>query len=169
MPDYLTDLEIWKAIWPLVLFPLGCALAICLALGSKGRVACVPTVFALSLLGIVIGLLTGLSRESAIGAVLPAVLGLLGGVMIYLIGTKGASLQATVVMGAIGLTLNLLVGAYWGAHSRALYEASVSAPEALAARAVAKENARYTAALQRLLNDQKYAKLKAELDAQASR
>ena len=93
---------------------------------------------------------------------MPAVLTLLGGVMIYLIGIKGERVQATVVMAVIGLTANLVVGAFWGADLRAN-------PAALAAHAVAEEDARYTAAVQKLLNDHEYDKLKADLEADKPR
>jgi hypothetical protein len=169
MPDYLTDAEIWKALWPLILFPLACALLICLSLAAKPYSGSLAPVFALSLLGMVTGLLTGLSRDPAVGAVLPAILGLIGGMTIYLIGTKGAQLQSVAMMGVIGLALNLLVGVYWGAHSRAVYELASKSPEALAAKAVAEEDARYTASLRRLLNDQEYTKSKADLEAEGSR
>jgi hypothetical protein len=165
MPNYLVDPAIWKALWPLLLFPLGSAACICLALRAKPYCACLPTVFALSLLGIVTGQVTGFSRVSAVGTVLPAVLSLLGGMMLYLLGTKGKHLQASVVMGVIGLSINLLVGIYWGARSRADYEARATSPDVLARHAVAKENARYTAAVQKLLNDQEYAKLKAGIES----
>jgi len=133
----------------------------CLALDSRPYKEGVAVVFSLSLLGIVTGQITGFSRESAVGTVLPAVLGLLGGVMVYLVGTKGKRLQLPVVMSVIGLTLNLLVGTYWGAYLR-------GSPGALAYQALAKENARYTAELQKLLNDQKYNQLKAAFEAQRS-
>ena len=166
VPDYLTNVETWKALWPLLLFPLVSALCISAAFGPKSYSASYPLVFALSLLGIAIGQITGLSRSAAVGDVLPAVLGLLGGVLIYLIGTKGERLQAAVVMGVVGLTINLVVGIYWGAHSRMLAEAD---PGVIAAAAVAEENARHTAAIQKLLNELEYAKLKADLDAGAPR
>jgi hypothetical protein len=165
MPGYLTDSEIWKALWPLLLFPLASAFGICLVFSRRPYLASVPAVFALCLLGIVTGQITGLSREAAVGTVIPAILGLLGGIVLYLIGTKGKELQVLVVMGVIGLTLNLLVGVYWGAYSRDAYEAYSNTPEVLTAQALAKEKARYTEALQRLVNDHKYAKLKAELEA----
>ena len=68
-------------------------------------------------------------------------------------------------MGVVGLTLNLVVGIYWGAYSRDAYEAYASRPEVLTAQALAKEKARYAAALQRLVDEHKYAELKAELEA----
>jgi hypothetical protein len=165
MPGYLTDLEIWKALWPLFFFALASAFAICRILTGKACRETLPPVFALCLLGIVTGQVTGLSRDAAVGTVIPAILGLLGGIVLYLIGSKGRELQSLVVMGVVGLTLNLVVGIYWGAYSRDAYEAYASRPEVLTAQALAKEKARYTAALQRLVDEHKYAELKAELEA----
>jgi hypothetical protein len=169
MPSYLTDVEIWKALWPLLLFPFVVALCICLIFCARPFRQVLSVVFALSLLGLVTGQVTGFSRVSAVGTVLPAVLGLLGGLMLYLIGTKGQRLQAPVVMGVIGLTANLLVGIYWGARSRGDYEADQAGSVVLSRQAVAQETARYTAALQKLLHDKKYRELKAALEADKGR
>ena len=49
---------------------------------------------AFSLLGFVTGQIMGQSREPAVMAVLPAVLTLLGGIVIYLVGAKGIQTQA---------------------------------------------------------------------------
>jgi hypothetical protein len=51
---------------------------------------------AFSLLGFVTGQIMGQSREPAVMAVLPAVLTLLGGIVIYLVGAKGIQTQAIV-------------------------------------------------------------------------
>jgi hypothetical protein len=165
MPGYLTDLEIWKALWPLFFFALASAFAICRIFTAKAYRGTLPPVFALCLLGIVTGQVTGLSRDAAVGTVIPAILGLLGGIVLYLIGSKGKELQGLVVMGVVGLSLNLVVGIYWGAYSRDAYEAYASRPEVLTAQALAEEKARYTAALQRLVDEHKYAELKAKLEA----
>jgi hypothetical protein len=157
MPGYVLNPEIWKALWPLLAFPLASAFAICMIFGSKPHSADLPIVYALSLLGMATGQITGLSRESAVGAVMPAVLTLLGGVMIYLIGLKGERLQTTVVMAVIGLTANLVIGTFWGADLRAN-------PAALAAQAVATEDARFTAAVKKLLNDYEYDSVKTGLE-----
>ena len=165
MPDYLLNVETWKALWPLVLFPLVASVAICLAFSAKPLRASVALVFALSLIGIVTGQITGLSRSGAVGDVLPAVLGLLGGVMIYLIGEHGVRLQGAVIMAVVGLTINLVVGIYW-APIRALVEGD---PGIVAAAKVAEEDARYAAAIQKLLNDMKYAKLKNAIEAKQAK
>ena len=166
MPDYLLNVETWKALWPLVLFPLVASVAICLAFSAKPLRASVALVFALSLIGIVTGQITGLSRSGAVGDVLPAVLGLLGGIMIYLIGEHGVRLQSAVIMAVVGLTINLVVGIYWGSHSRQLVEGD---PGIVAAAKVAEEDARYAAAIQKLLNDMKYAKLKNAIEAKQAK
>lgn len=79
MPAYLLNLGIWKALWPFLVFPLATAFVVSVILGSKPFSAHLPLVFAQSLLGMVIGNITALSREAAVGAAMPAVLTLLGG------------------------------------------------------------------------------------------
>lgn len=74
-----------------------------------------------SLLGLVTGLLAGFSREAAMGAVLPAVLSLVGALAIYLVGVEKAD-QALVGVCVIALSLDLLVGSIWGAVLRDEYE-----------------------------------------------
>jgi len=153
MPDYLSNTETWKALWPLVLFPLGSTLLILALFDPRNWRTNLGVVFALSLLGIVTGQITGLSRSSAVGDVLPAILAFLGGMTLYVVGSKGKALQNAVAMSVIGLTMNLVVGVYWGSHSRMLVERD---PGPVVATAVAKEKARHTAALQKLLNDLEY-------------
>jgi hypothetical protein len=165
LPDYLFNIVTWQALWPLVAFPFLSALVILAAFDRTNLWRNLGSVFALSLLGIVTGQITGLSRSGAVGDVLPAVLGLLGGLTLYLIGTKGRALQSVVAAGVIGLTLNLIVGIYWGSHSRQLAERD---PGVVAAKAVAKENARHLSALQKLLNDREYADLEKALKSSSS-
>ena len=76
---------------------------------------------AFALLGIVTGLLAGFSRTSAMGAVLPAVLSLVGGLGIYLIGAGKAD-QGLVATCVIALALDLLIGSLWGAVLRDDFE-----------------------------------------------
>ena len=55
------------------------------------------------------------------GAVLPAILSLVGGLAIYLVGVGKAD-QALVGACVIALSLNLLIGALWGAVLRDDFE-----------------------------------------------
>lgn len=67
-------------------------------------------IFSFAMLGITIGWLTGDSGQQVLASVLPAVLTLIGGLAVFLVGKQ---LQdATMIASALtGLTLNLLVGA----------------------------------------------------------
>jgi hypothetical protein len=74
---------------------------------------CIPV----SLIGYTLGYLSGLSRTSILGNVLPAVLALIGGVTIYVYGAES---RYKVVVGAsvCALVISLLVGAQTGAEQR---------------------------------------------------
>ena len=95
-----------------------------------------------SLLGFVTGEIMGQSRESAVGAVLPAVLTLLGGVAIYLIGSKGVQTQAMVASMVFCFAIALLMGTVYGARLRVEFEAGNSDPGYLWARSLALEQNR---------------------------
>jgi hypothetical protein len=76
--------------------------------------------FALALLGVVTGYLTGLSRSSAVGAVIPAVLTLIGGLVLYLVtGDAPRARRMLTAASVVALMTNLLVGTLWGSLSRA--------------------------------------------------
>jgi hypothetical protein len=66
--------------------------------------------FSFSLLGFVTGQIMGQSREPAVMGVLPAVLTLLGGIAIYLVGAKGLQTQALVAAMVSCFALALLTG-----------------------------------------------------------
>jgi predicted neutral ceramidase superfamily lipid hydrolase len=99
-------------------------LAICVSLvaGAKGqRKELFMVVLAFSVLGIVTGYLTGFSREPAISAVLPAVLSLMGGLMIFLVGRNQES-RGIVSISMFVFSFMLLMGAGWGAVMRDVSE-----------------------------------------------
>ncbi len=76
--------------------------------GSASKALLVISSF--SMLGITIGWLTGDSGEQVLASVLPAVLTLIGGLAVFLVGKQMQ--DATMIASAlIGLTVNLLVGA----------------------------------------------------------
>ena len=97
IPVYLVDPTVW---WSLLPIPALVLLAAAVAYGLLRRSQTVASAFsavlplaAFLLLGLVAGYLTGLSRESAVGAVVPAVLSL-G----LLIGTTWGSAMRQAVM-----------------------------------------------------------------------
>ena len=87
-----------------------------------------------SMLGIVTGYLTGFSREPAVGAVLPAVLSLMGGLLVFMVG-KDASNRKILCSSMFLFSLMLLIGSGWGSvmRDKAVYflETRAAAAEAL--------------------------------------
>jgi peptidoglycan/LPS O-acetylase OafA/YrhL len=113
---------VWTNTWPLVAL----AALLAFALSSAGRswserLSWLPALFALALLGGVTGALAGFSRSPALGTVLPAVLSLVGGMFVYLIG-KHQTERLLVSLAVIALALSLWVGANWGAILRDVTE-----------------------------------------------
>lgn len=124
IPAYLTDWTLW---WTLVPIPALAAL-VGLAIYSYLRFAkpavtapgaIVLPLTAFLLLGLVSGYLMGLSRESAVAAVVPAVLTLLGATAAVLVGKAANQAASTRVSGLILLfSLGFLVGSTWGSALR---------------------------------------------------
>lgn len=122
MPEYLTSPAIWEALWPVPLTAVLVALLLMLAYKPRNTFRKYFVILlSFSLLGLVTGLLAGLSREAAMGAVLPAVLSLVGGLAIYLVGSEKVD-QGLVGVCIIALSLDLLVGTIWGSDLRDVYE-----------------------------------------------
>lgn len=151
MASYLTYWPLWKDILPLPIFSALISLIIIRAFNTFTNTEKDPAfakeikqlflvVFAMALLGITTGQLTGQSREPAVGAVLPAVLGLIGGISVYLVGSKDKQHQFAVSLAVIAFTVNLLVGVFWGAHLRAQYENVLLSEDYLMDRARAEHN-----------------------------
>jgi hypothetical protein len=117
VPSYLAAAVGWITLWPLPLAALVVAALAALLWKSAWTSPAFVAILALGLLGITAGVLTGLSRDSAIGAVMPAVLSLVGGLALYLLGLKhgDAKLVGSCV---VALSLSLLVGTLWGALLR---------------------------------------------------
>lgn len=118
MPVYLTDIEIWKLIWPILLTVLIFTLFLMIfAKSVTDKRGCFWALVAFSLLGIVTGTLAGFSRQPVVGAILPPVLSLVGGLAIYLVG-KDSENRVLVSFCVIALSFNLLIGTVWGAKLR---------------------------------------------------
>jgi hypothetical protein len=113
-------------------------------------------VFAFSNLGFVTGSIMSDSRDSAVSAVLPAVLTLMGGVAAFLIGSKGVEKQATVSVLILVFSLALYSGSFYGAELRVENETSVNYDLDL-------ENNRHAVEVQRLLNYIELMSLKRDL------
>ncbi len=68
-----------------------------------------PLLFALALIGACAGLAGGMSRAAAVGDIIPAFLGLLGAVAVYLFGVD-QSRGVVASFGAAALSISLFVG-----------------------------------------------------------
>lgn len=136
MPTYLKSLELWAALWPV---PLTAVLVASFLLfvhrPQIGRRKFFIVLLSFALLGMVTGLLAGFSRTSAMGAVLPAVLSLVGGLAIYLVGAERAD-QAIIGTCVIALSLDLLIGSTWGAVLRDDFEREAKSASARKRQAV---------------------------------
>lgn len=123
MPPFLSDSTIWWSLLPIpatvILAALGGYVALMVL---KKRALAFKIILPLSsflLLGMVTGYLTGLSRESAVGAVLPAVLSLVGGVAAVLIARATSQFMMLQTSGLIFVfALGLLLGTTWGSAMR---------------------------------------------------
>ena len=125
MPEYLTAGSSWILVWPLRLFVAASAALI--AFPGKGWMERFGIVICFCMLGGTTGFLAGLSRESAIPAVLPSVLTLVGVVAVYLVGREAADenkakkSNTMVARSVLGLSFTLLVATIWGATERQAY------------------------------------------------
>jgi uncharacterized membrane protein len=122
MPPYFFQMEVWKALWPMPFAAIVLSFVIVLIAGNRGeRRELLIVLTSFSMLGIVTGYLTGFSREPAVGAVLPAVLSLLGGLTVFVVG-KSRENRGMVSLTMFVFSLMLLLGSSWGAVMRDVAE-----------------------------------------------
>lgn len=122
MPPYLKHVEGWKALWPLPVSAILLAILFFFIIRPRQeRIEFILMLLAFSMLGLVAGYLTGNSRESAVGAVLPAVLSFIGGLAVFLIG-KDKAHKTTVSLSVLTFSLSLLLGTSWGSIMRDMSE-----------------------------------------------
>ena len=119
LAPYLTDWELWRDLLPV---PVGAAIFAALAAlipqaGSSYRHRFV-VIASFSLLGFVVGDLTGQSREPAVAATIGALLTLLGGALVYLLGEHGPAKQVFVSAAVCVMALSLFFGTNWGSVLR---------------------------------------------------
>jgi predicted enzyme related to lactoylglutathione lyase len=121
MPPYLVHLGTWEALWPIPVTALLVATLTYAAGAWKRREPESDSIFSVilsfSILGIVTGVIAGDSREPAVGATLPAVLSIIGGLAIYLVD-RGILKRILVSLSVIALSANLIIGFFWGAVLR---------------------------------------------------
>lgn len=77
----------------------------------------VMLVFAMSLLGTTVGITGGWSREGVVGDVIPAVLGVIGGLSVYLYGNQ-KSKALVVLPSVVAFTMTIYIGYFIGAEIR---------------------------------------------------
>jgi hypothetical protein len=106
--------------------------------------------FAFSMLGFVTGELLGDSRDSAVGAVVPAVLTLFGTVAAYIIGSRGVRSQTAVSACLICFVFCLLSGDLFGIQLRNQYEDYMQNPGYLGTRELALERTNAALEVERL-------------------
>jgi hypothetical protein len=122
MPPYLLYLEGWKALWPIPLAAmLLTAILVAIARPKSEQKEFIVVIAAFTMLGIIVGYLTAFSRQSAIGAVLPAVLSLMGALAVFLVG-KDKSSRLVVGLSVLAFSLSLLLGTTWGSVMRSIAE-----------------------------------------------
>jgi hypothetical protein len=161
--SFLTDGPLWRDIVPVPLFAAIVAAIVTIALGRRRRAeypGIAAVVFAIALFGLVTGVMTGQSRDPAVGTVLPGVLTLIGGIIVYLAGTKDMQAQLLVAIVVATFSLNLLIGSYWGARLRDDFEAYRES----SAYRLSQESDDQIIRLKRLLYQKKMQELRKEFD-----
>jgi peptidoglycan/LPS O-acetylase OafA/YrhL len=129
MPDVSMASFQWEQIWPLFLGAaiLALVMAVIPTANSTYSHRIVP-LLAVATLGFVIGDLTGQSRGSGIAQVISAIVAVLGGVLIYLVGIHGEKKQMLASGAVLVLSIALLLGANWGASIRQYSDDMHSSP-----------------------------------------
>ncbi len=122
VPPFLRHPAVWQNSWPIIIGSVTVAgvlwvLARFLARDSVGTPGWFWVVTAFAMLGYVTGTLTGFSRGPAVGAVMPAVLTLAGGLAMLLVG-KENSPRVLISASLIAFSFTFLVGTMWGAILR---------------------------------------------------
>ena len=130
MPLYFQQLGWLKTFWPLAIIALLISFAIWsaywLLTDKEDKAKAVLIIYGFSSLGMAVGMLTGDSGSEAISTVLPAVLSLVGGLAVFLIGKQ--SQDAALMAASIAtLSISLLLGALIGAENRQIAETQSAA------------------------------------------
>ena len=87
--------------------------------GRLGWVEVLGVLVALAFIGIITGYMTGLSQAPVVGAVLPSVLTVIGGLVLFIVTRESSSdFRTLTAASVIALMLNLLLGSLWGSLSR---------------------------------------------------
>lgn len=126
MPSYLTDGRLWGELLPVLATPFLCsflaAAVIARARARRVRSALFAVSVTLGLLGMAVGVMTALSRDPVVGAVMPAILTLFGGAVVYIIKPSGKRTHIFALAGFSMFVFQLIVGGFWGAKLRTASE-----------------------------------------------
>lgn len=144
MPSYLTNFTIWMNILTIIFFAVVISVALTRVVKDKESNFRDPflVIFAMAVLGITAGVITGESREPAVSAVIPAVLTFIGGVLIYLVTVKKQTQQKIASIIVISFSITFLVGTFWGAQLRVEFEKYSDSEEILLYEEVILQNVR---------------------------
>jgi hypothetical protein len=136
MPPYLTHIEMWKSIWPIPLTAMLITFILFILAGKyEDKKGLVFVLLSFSMLGLVTGYLTGFSRESVVGAVLPSVLSLFGGLAVFLIG-KNKESRIITSLAVLSFAISLVLGTSWSSIMRQSWEESKVSKEYLQRQAL---------------------------------
>jgi hypothetical protein len=124
-------------------------------------------ILALSLLGFVAGTVMANSREAAVGAVLPAVLTMVGGLLVYLAGAKGLSTQSAVSIMVICFVFAFFVGTNIGSSFRVAIEHAGSDPFEQRDRELAAQDNNHAVEVRKLKQYLEFIELKRDLEKQS--
>ena len=123
MPTFLSSEYVWVTILiqsatatltGLLFFPIVWRKA-----GRLGWVEVLGVLVALAFIGIITGYMTGLSQAPVVGAVLPSVLTVIGGLVLFIVTRESSSdFRTLTAASVIALMLNLILGSLWGSLSR---------------------------------------------------
>lgn len=148
MPAYLSSTYVWATlIIQIVVAVVTSAGLLLLARRQGSKLSALDlyvAILALAFVGIIAGYMTGLSRTPVVGAILPAILSVIGGLVLFIVTRDAApGFRALTAAGTIALMLNLLIGTLWGSLSR-------EDPNSLALSAANQELIRQSICLKRL-------------------
>lgn len=122
MPQYIMDIEVLKSLWPIPATAFTIALVFAFFVGRRGeRREFLFVILAFSMLGMVTGYLGGFSKSPVLSTLLPAVLSLLGGLVVHIIGKDTVS-RIIVSISMFTFALTLLIGTEWGSVMRRINE-----------------------------------------------
>ena len=125
MPAYLFNVDILKSIWPIILTVVLLALGVSLFADKEKRKEVFLVMLTFSMMGMVTGYLTGLSSEPAVGAVVPALLSLMGGILLIIASKSEKNSKEEIKtrlfiisIGVFIFSLTFLLGTQWGGTMR---------------------------------------------------